>query len=102
MPIAAYRRLGRVAPSDAPPRDNGGEGQEQAVKIPAGNATTAEWRAFTRAQTPPFDVESKSRDELRNWFHSVHGGGDKPPAPAPQPVDDAVDDGDEQDDGDVV
>lgn len=58
-----------------------GEKGAEVVQIPAGNASTGEWRSFVAAQhAPDFpgDVESASRDELRDWFHVEHGGGDQP------------------------
>lgn len=62
--------------------------QEEPVRIPAGNAPAAEWRSFVRVQTPayPGDVEEAGRNELRDWYHAVHGGGDQPtPEPEPEP-----------------
>ena len=58
--------------------------EEDEVEIPAGNASTDVWRSFVRHQhpQPPFDIETASRNELREWFE--HG--------AVPDVDDADDD----------
>ena len=71
--------VGGAVEDEAVDKDDGDQGDEEpAMQIPAGNASTPEWRAFVRAQhAPDFpgDVEAASRDELRDWYRSVHGGG---------------------------
>lgn len=60
------------------------------LKIPRGNASHADWAGFVRHQNYPGDPQQAGRDELRDWFRSIHGG---PDDDDPEAAGTATDDG---------